>query len=75
MKGGISTNQTWEFPTSLTLDLLSGPTGRLLCSRRELLVGTSLAAHGRQPLVTEVVAEFAVREGFGDVAANVVSER
>lgn len=58
---------TGKILTSLPLDLLPRPAGRLLRARLKLLVGARLAAHRRQPVGTEVVAEFASGVGFGDV--------
>ena len=59
--------------TSLAFDLLPCPTSSFLRSRREVFVGSRLAAYRRQPVCAEVVAEFAIRERLRDVAAVVVS--
>ena len=59
--------------TSLPLNLLAGPSCRLLRARREIFVGARLPTHLRQPLVAEVLAYFAVGKGFRDVTAEYVS--
>lgn len=59
--------------TRLTLDLFAGPACGVLSALREFLVGTSLASHVGEPLVAEVLADFAVGECLGDVAVQKVS--
>ena len=67
---GINVERPGGDLTSLPLDLLARPSRCLLCAMREVFVGAGVTCHGREPIGAEVMAEFAAREGLGDVSAN-----